>query len=61
VFSARTGGDSHNLKHSRFPLNIRKHFSSVRVADHWHRLSREVAESPFVEISKSCLDRSWWP
>lgn len=28
----------------------------LRVTDHWHRLPREVTESPFLEIFKSSLD-----
>ncbi|KFW91166.1 hypothetical protein N336_11717, partial [Phalacrocorax carbo] len=38
-----------------FPLNIRKHIFTVRVADHWHKLPREIVESPFLEIFKSRL------
>lgn len=38
------------------PLNIRKHFFTVRVAEHWHRLPREVTESPSLEILKINLD-----
>ncbi|KAK1192717.1 RTTN protein, partial [Pygoscelis papua] len=40
----------------RFPLNIRKHFFTVKVSKHWHRLPREVMVSPSLEILKSCLD-----
>ncbi|KAK4825931.1 hypothetical protein QYF61_003426 [Mycteria americana] len=39
-----------------FPLNIRKHFFTVRVTEHWHVFSREAVESPSLEILKSCLD-----
>ncbi|KAK4827617.1 hypothetical protein QYF61_019542 [Mycteria americana] len=46
----------HKVKHKRFPLNIRKHFFTVRVTKHWHRLPREVVESPSSEIFKSHLD-----
>jgi len=36
-------------------VNTRKHFFTVRVTEHWHRMPREVAESPSLEIFKSCL------
>ena len=51
-----TRGNEHKLKHRRFPLNIRKHFFTVRVTEHWHRLLMEVMESPTLEILKSHLD-----
>ncbi|KAK4833028.1 hypothetical protein QYF61_027410 [Mycteria americana] len=52
----RTRDNVHKLKHRRFPLNIRKHFVTVRVTEHQHRLPRKVVESPSLEILKSCLD-----
>ena len=57
VPSARTGGNGHKLKHKRISLNTRKHFFTVRVTEHWHRLPRELLESPSLEKAvKSCLD-----
>jgi len=46
VPSGRTTHNGHNLKHRRFFLNIKKHFFTVRVTDPWHRLPREIVESP---------------
>jgi len=56
VLSDRTNGNGHKLKHMRFPLNITKHCFSGRGTEHWHRLPREVAERPYLEMFKSCLD-----
>jgi len=37
-------------------LKIRKHFFTVRVVKHLHRLPRVVVESPLIEIFKTQLD-----
>jgi len=47
VPSDRTRGNGHRLKH----------FFTVRVTKHWHRLPRDIIESSSLEIPKSCLDR----
>ncbi|KAK4820469.1 hypothetical protein QYF61_027930 [Mycteria americana] len=48
----RTRGDGHKLTHRRFPLNIGKHFATVRATERWHRLPREVVVSILGGIQK---------
>ncbi|KAK4829209.1 hypothetical protein QYF61_002474 [Mycteria americana] len=66
VSSDRIGGNGHKLKYRKFLLNTSKHLFTVRVVKHWHRLPREVVESPSLEMFKSRLDMalgncSGWP
>ena len=37
-------------------MDIRNHFFSGEAVRQWHRLPREVVESPFLEVSKSRVD-----
>jgi len=53
----RTRDKGHKTKHRKFPLNIRKHAFSVRVAEHQHRLYRVVVEFSSLETFKSNLDK----
>lgn len=48
--SDRTSGNGHRPKHRSCYLNIRKHFVTVRVMQHWQRLLRQIVESPPLEI-----------
>lgn len=46
----RTRNSGLKHKYRMFHTNMQKNFLMVKVVMHWHRLAREVEESPFVEI-----------
>ena len=41
----------------RFKTNIRKHSFAVRVAKIWNKLPENITNTPFLNTSKSRLDR----
>lgn len=56
VKSNKTRGSGLYLCQRRLRLNIRKTFFTGSVTRHWNRLTREVVESPSLEMFKRQVD-----
>ena len=56
AYSDKTRGNGFKLEESRFRLDNRKKFFTVRAAIHWNRLPSEVVDAPSLEAFEARLD-----
>lgn len=54
----RTTGKSFKLKESKFTLDIRKNFLTIRVVKHCNRFPRKTVDAPSLETFKTRLHRA---
>ena len=53
---SRTRSSGFKLREGRFRLDPSKKFFTARMVKHWHRLPREIVETPSLETFKAMLD-----
>ncbi|KFV18081.1 hypothetical protein N340_11065, partial [Tauraco erythrolophus] len=46
------------LKESRFQIDLRKKFFTLRMMRNWNRFPREIVAAPSLEVFKSRLDEA---